>query len=377
MELKMSKTVIAAMSGGVDSSVAAALLKEQGYNVIGITLNVWPSERSGLTCSKSCCSITDVDDARRVCNKLNIPHYVLNMQEIFKEKVIDYFVSEYLKGKTPNPCIACNEHIKFDALMSKAKALGADYVATGHYAEVVRDCITGEPCLTDEPCLTGELCLKRSKDTKKDQTYVLYTLNQNQLSHLLLPCGSYTKQEIRQLAFDYELPTFQKADSQDICFIGEEGYKGFIKNYLNLHGNSYSKPGNVIDKSGKVLGQHDGVFNFTIGQRKGTHKYTNESSYVTAIDAESATVYLGKDEDLFSGTLTVHDMRYMLSNRIIKGAVLNVKIRYSAPEAEALITEVSGNMLTVVFETPQRAITAGQAAVFYKEDILLGGGTIC
>jgi tRNA-specific 2-thiouridylase len=361
----MSKTVIAAMSGGVDSSVAAALLKEQGYNVIGITLNVWPSERSGLSCSKSCCSITDVDDARRVCNKLNIPHYVLNMQEIFKAQVIDYFVSEYLKGRTPNPCIACNEHIKFDALMSKAKALGADYVATGHYAEVIKDSIT------------GELCLKHSKDTKKDQTYVLYTLNQNQLFYLLLPCGGYTKQEIRQLAFNYELPTFQKADSQDICFIGEEGYKGFIKNYLNLNGNSYSKPGKVTNKNGKILGQHDGVFNFTIGQRKGLGKYTNESSYVTAIDAESATVYLGKDEDLYSKTLTVCDMHYMLSNRLIPGADVNIKIRYSAPEAEALIKEVNGNMLTVVFKTPQRAITAGQAAVFYKNDILLGGGTIC
>ena len=362
----MSKTVIAAMSGGVDSSVAAALLKEQGYNVIGITLNVWPSERSGLSYTKSCCSITDVDDARRVCNKLNIPHYILNMQDIFKTKVIDYFVSEYLQGRTPNPCIACNEHIKFDALMSKAESLGADYVATGHYAEIAKD------------ALTNELCLKRSKDTKKDQTYVLYTLNQKQLSHLLLPCGGYTKQEIRKIAFDNEIPTFQKPDSQDICFIGEEGYKEFIKNYLSLHGGALvAKPGKVVDKNGKVLGQHDGVFNFTIGQRKGLGKYTNESSFVTAIDAESATVYLGKDEDLFTSTLVVTDMHYMLIGRIIKDAVLNVKIRYSAAEAEALITQVNGNTIQVEFKTPQRAITSGQAAVFYQNDILLGGGTIC
>jgi tRNA-specific 2-thiouridylase len=361
----MTKTVVAAMSGGVDSSAAAALLKEQGYNVIGITLNVWPSERSGLTCTKSCCSITDVDDARRVCSKLDIPHYVLNMQDIFKEKVIDYFVSEYLKGRTPNPCIACNEYIKFDLLMNKAEALGADYVATGHYAEVASD------------IKTGELCLKRSKDTKKDQTYVLYTLNQRQLSHLLLPCGGYTKPEIRKIAFDCGLPTFQKADSQDICFIGEEGYKGFIKNYLNLNEDSFSRPGNMMNKEGKVLGRHDGVFNFTIGQRKGLGKYTNESSYVTAIDAQSATVYLGKNEDLFSKTLTVNEMHYMLRDRLIAGAEVNVKIRYSAPEAEALIEKANGDTLTVVFKTPQRAITAGQAAVFYKDDLLLGGGTIC
>lgn len=357
----MAKTVVAAMSGGVDSSAAAALLKEQGYDVIGVTLNVWASEESKLCSNKTCCSITDVDDARQVCYKLDFPHYVLNMREFFQHNVIDYFIDEYLKGRTPNPCIACNAHVKFTALMQKAEALGADYVATGHYAQILQND-------------AGEYCLKRSSDTHKDQTYVLYMLGQRQLSHLLLPCGGYTKPEIRKVAERYGLPTFSKPDSQDLCFIGEEGYAGFIK--ANC-GNA-AKPGDVVEAgSGKVLGRHDGIYHFTIGQRKGLGKYTNQRKFVTAIDAQTSTVTLGEHEDLFSTEMKVENLNYMMTRSITDGMRCRVKIRYNAPDSPAVVYLDEGDRSArVIFDQPQRAITPGQAAVFYQDDIVLGGGTI-
>lgn len=354
----MGKKVIVAMSGGVDSSAAAALLIDQGYDVTGITLNVWPSEQSGLSCSRTCCSITDVDDARHVCNKLGIPHYVLNMQDNFRHDVINYFFDEYMKGRTPNPCIACNAHVKFEAMLQKAEQLGADYMATGHYATIVR---------TQE----GELALKRSKDSHKDQTYVLYMLGQRQLSKLLLPCGGYTKPEIRKVAERYELPNFKKPDSQDLCFVGPEGYAGFIRNNCS----ALARPGDIIDKSGKVIGRHNGIYNFTVGQHKGLGAYSNEKLFVTAIDAETATVYVGKNEDLFSRKMLVKDLNYMLKSRMYDGARVGVKIRYSAKEAPAVL-HIEDDSATVIFDEPQRAITAGQAAVFYQDDTVIGGGVI-
>jgi tRNA-specific 2-thiouridylase len=354
----MGKKVIAAMSGGVDSSAAAALLIEQGYDVIGVTLNVWPSEESSLTCSRTCCSITDVDDARQVCYKLKIPHYVLNMRDNFRRDVIDYFLDEYMKGRTPNPCIACNAHVKFEALMQKAAELGADYVATGHYATIVS---------TKE----GELALKCSKDTHKDQTYVLYMLDQQQLSHLLLPCGGYTKPEVRDVAQRYDLPNFKKPDSQDLCFVGAEGYAGFIRSNCG----SLARVGNIISKSGEVIGQHDGVYNFTVGQHKGLGKYSDKKLFVTAIDAENATVYVGVNEDLMSSRMLVGELRYMLKSKLCDGARVGVKIRYSAKEAQATI-HIAGDEATVIFDERQRAVTPGQAAVFYQDGVVLGGGVI-
>jgi tRNA-uridine 2-sulfurtransferase len=354
----MGKKVIAAMSGGVDSSAAAALLIEQGYDVVGVTLNVWPSERSELTCSRTCCSITDVDDARHVCNKLGIPHYVLNMRDIFKHDVIDYFFEEYMKGRTPNPCIACNAHVKFEAMLQKAEALGADYIATGHYSTIVK---------TPQ----GEFSLKRSKDTHKDQTYVLYMLDQRQLSKLLLPCGGFTKPEVRAVAERYGLPNFKKPDSQDLCFVGPEGYAGFIKNNCA----ALARPGNILKKNGEILGKHNGIYNFTIGQHKGLGAFSSEKLFVTAIDAETATVYVGESEDLFCDTMLVNDLRYVLESEMHDGARVGVKIRYSAKEAGAVL-HIDGDSATVVFDEPQRAITPGQAAVFYKDDIVLGGGVI-
>lgn len=354
----MGKKVIVAMSGGVDSSAAAALLLEQGYEVIGVTLNVWASEESKIACTRTCCSITDVDDARHVCYKLKIPHYVLNMRDIFKRDVIDYFFDEYMKGRTPNPCIACNAHVKFDAMMKKAMELGADYIATGHYASVVR---------TEE----GELALKRSKDAHKDQTYVLYMLGQEQLSRLLLPCGGYVKPQIREVAERYGLPNFKKPDSQDLCFVGEEGYAGFIRNNCS----ALARPGNVIDKSGNIIGQHDGIYNFTVGQHKGLGKYSSDKLFVTEIDAETATVYVGHNEDLMNTGMLVGNLKFMLKSRLYDGAHVGVKIRYSAKEAPATI-HIDGETATVQFDESQRAVTPGQAAVFYNDDIVLGGGVI-
>lgn len=354
----MNKTVIAAMSGGVDSSAAAALLKEQGYDVIGITLNVWP--REGVACAKTCCSITDVDDARMVCAKLGIPHYVLNMRDLFKEKVIDYFVGEYMQGRTPNPCIACNAHVKFEALLNRAKELGADYIATGHYARITHD---GS---------TDEYRLRRSADSHKDQTYVLYMLTQQKLAHILLPCGGYTKPEIRKIAEKTGLPTFQKADSQDLCFIGEEGYAGFI----HANCSTMARPGNVVDTAGNLRGRHNGIYNFTIGQHKGLGKYTNEKLFVTKIDAATAEVTIGPSEELFRTTMVVDSVNTILTGRLTDGSHVMVKIRYSAPEAGAVVKPLDDGKLLVTFDTPQRAITPGQAAVFYEGDSVIGGGTI-
>lgn len=359
----MKERVVAAMSGGVDSSVAAALLLEQGYDVIGVTLNVWPSENS-CPGAKSCCSQTDVDDARHVCQVLGIPHYVLNMRELFREKVIDYFVREYLKGGTPNPCIACNATIKFGALLYKARELGAVAVATGHYARLYKE------------ESSGELCLRRSADTHKDQTYVLYPLSQEQLGALLLPCGGMDKAAVREAARVRGLPTFQKAESQDICFIGPEGYKTFIRGYCDEYGITPPPRGPVVDTAGHVLGEHEGVYHFTVGQRKGLGKYTNERSFVTCIEPETATVVLGREEDLYSREFFVEHVNVMLHSRLKTGALVGVKIRYSAPEAQAELTFLEDGRVRVVFDAPQKSVTRGQAAVFYQDDLLLGGGTI-
>ena len=352
---------VAAMSGGVDSSVAAALLLEQGYDVVGVTLNVWPGE-SCNPAAKSCCAQTDVDDARRVCSMLGIPHYVLNMREPFDQSVIEYFVRAYLRGETPNPCIACNKHIKFGALLERARALGADFIATGHYAQT--------------SCENGRRCLRRAGDAHKDQTYVLYTLTQDQLSALLLPCGGMTKPQVRQKALELGLPVHAKPDSQDICFIGAEGYRAFVRGYCAERGIALPEGGDVVDQEGRVLGRHDGFWGFTIGQRKGLGKYTDTRAFVTAIDARTGTVTLGGEADLLRRTMEVGGMNVMLPGRLCAGAKAGVKIRYSAPEAPCTVLSLQDGRAAVEFDTPQKSVTPGQAAVFYDGDLLLGGGTI-
>ena len=353
----MGKTVVAAMSGGVDSSVAAALLLEQGYRVIGITMNVWPEEESA--CAHSCCSVTDIDDARAVCAKLGIPHYVLNMREIFRKHVIDYFLAEYLRGRTPNPCIACNAHVKFEALLRRAEELGADFVATGHYAQVTRDS-------------AGSCRLIRSTDPRKDQTYVLYMLDDRRLRHVLLPCGGYLKTEIREIARAHGLPTYHKPDSQDLCFIGAGGYAGFIRENCG----ALARSGPIIGPGGEVLGTHDGVFRFTIGQHRGLGGGLPGKMFVTRIDPAHAAVYVGPESELFHTSMRVESVRPAFSGALPDGARAGVKIRYSAPEAAATIHALPDGGIRVDFDSPQRAITPGQAAVFYGGDTVLGGGII-
>lgn len=350
------KTVLAAMSGGVDSSVTAALLKQQGANVIGITLNVWPEDDTPG--ARSCCSITDVDDARAVCNVLGIPHYVLNTQADFKRGVIDYFTAEYLRGRTPNPCVACNARVKFSAMLRKADEFQADFIATGHYARILR----GE---------TG--CrLVRAADMRKDQTYVLYMLTQAQLSRILFPCGGYEKPQIRALAREFGLPTFQKADSQDLCFIGRGGYTGFLReNCADL-----LRPGNVVDENGNVLGRHDGVYRFTVGQHKGLGAFSERKLYVLSIDAANAEVRVGENAALFASGALVDGINRMLPGALEDGARVQVKIRYNAPAVPAALRTAGNGHLRVEFDEPQRAVTPGQAAVFYDGDTVLGGGTI-
>jgi len=353
--------VIVGMSGGVDSSVAAYILKKQGYEVIGVTMQIWPDmadevrEREG-----GCCSLSAVDDARRVANHLGIPYYVMNFKEVFEKKVIDYFVDEYLKGRTPNPCIACNRYIKFEEFLRKAHSLDAYYVATGHYAKIIRD---------DK---RGRFLLKRSADVGKDQTYVLYSMTQYQLQHTLMPLGDYTKDEIRNIAKEIGLTVAHKPDSQEICFVDDNDYGKFIEERQP----NKIKAGYFVDTEGNILGRHKGIVHYTIGQRKGLGIALGKPMYVVDIDAENDIVVLGENNDVFSREMIVEDLNYIMIDKLEKPLDVSVKIRYTAREAKATITPLNDGQVKVCFDEPQRAITPGQAAVFYDGDNVVGGGII-
>lgn len=351
------KTVLAAMSGGMDSSAAAALLQEQGARVIGITLSVWPGEDT-LAGARSCCSITDVDDARAVCAVRGIPHYVLNTQELFRKQVIDYFTAEYLRGRTPNPCIACNAFVKFAAMLQKADELQADYIATGHYARVGLE--------------NGVWHLRRGFDAHKDQSYVLYMLGQRALARILFPCGGYKKPQLRQEAQRLGLPTFQKAESQDLCFIGPQGYTAFLRE--NCAG--LTRPGDIVNAAGDVLGRHQGVYLYTIGQHRGLGAFSGRKLFVTGIDAASARVVVGEEDTLFSREAEIEGVCRVREGVLADGARVLAKIRYAAAAVPATVSAMPDGRLHVRFDVPQRAVTPGQAAVFYDGDDVLGGGTI-
>jgi tRNA-uridine 2-sulfurtransferase len=354
MNSNNKKKVMLGMSGGVDSSVAAILLQQQGYDVIGVTLQIWPhSERDD-----GCCSLTAVEDARRVANKLGIPYYVLNMQEEFQKYVIEYFVSEYKSGRTPNPCIACNRYIKFGALLEKAKGMGVDYVATGHYAVIEKD--------------NNRYHLKKSKDNNKDQTYVLYNLTQNQLSKTLFPLGNYTKEEIREIAKDSGLSVASKPDSQEICFVEDNDYHKFIQ---ECTGDNTHK-GEFIDIKGNILGYHEGITRYTIGQRRGLGVVTGKPMFVVDIDVENNQVVLGSNEDLFIKEIIVEDLNWISIDRLEQAMKVQAKIRYKAKEAEAEIIPIEENKVRVIFKEGQRAPTPGQSVVFYQDDFVVGGGII-
>lgn len=352
----MSKKVMVGMSGGVDSSVAAALLKEQGYEVVGVTMQIWQDDKKDA--AGSCCSLSAVDDARRVANKLDIPYYVLNFKEVFDEKVIDYFTSEYLAGRTPNPCIACNRYIKFDEFLRKARSLGMDYVATGHYATVVQE--------------NGRYLLKRSASLAKDQTYPLYNLTQDQLAHTLFPLAPYEKPKVREMAKQLGLGVATKPDSQDICFVTDHNYAGFIEEKTGVK----VEAGDFVDQVGKVLGQHRGLFHYTIGQRKGLGIATGEPMFVTKIDVERNQVVLGEEQDILSDSLIAADLNWIAIESLTAPLQVTAKIRYGSREVPATISPLAEGRVRVDFAQSVRAVTAGQSVVFYDGELVLGGGVI-
>ncbi|MGN0271486.1 MAG: tRNA 2-thiouridine(34) synthase MnmA [Lachnospiraceae bacterium] len=356
------KKVVVGMSGGVDSSVAAYLLKEQGYDVIGVTMQIWQEEDS-LTQEENggCCGLSAVDDARRVAADLGIPYYVMNFRKEFKENVMNYFIGEYLQGRTPNPCIACNRYVKWEALLQRSLEIGADYIATGHYARI-------------EQLANGRYAIKNSVTAAKDQTYALYNLTQHQLAHTLMPVGDYTKDEIRAIAEKIGLRIANKPDSQDICFVPDGDYAGFIKREA---GQALPAPGNFVTEDGTVLGRHKGITNYTIGQRKGLNLSLGKPVFVTEIRPETNEVVIGDNETLFTRELYAENVNFMAVPDLKEKKEFTGKIRYAHKGASCTIEQIEKDKIRCVFEEPQRAVTPGQAFVFYDGEYVAGGGTIC
>jgi tRNA-specific 2-thiouridylase len=353
----VKKRVTVAMSGGVDSAGAALLLREQGLEVSGVTLRLHHyQDRPGL-----CGSSADIEAAKTVAAELGIPHKVLDLCALFQREVMDRFVSEYVHGRTPNPCIDCNREIKFGALLERAVADGADALATGHYARVAYN---GE---------TGRWNLLRGRDRRKDQSYVLYQLTQRQLSHLLLPVGEYEKPAVRAMAAEYGLINAEKADSQDICFVPDGDYLHFLEIYGGVH----PVPGDFLDDAGRVLGRHKGMEAYTTGQRKGLGVSADEPLYVVRKDLERGTITLGRDRELYSRELTADRVNLISVPELREPLRVTAKTRYSQREAEAVVESLPDGVVRVIFDEPQRAVTAGQAVVFYQGDTVVGGGTIC
>ncbi|WP_294467588.1 tRNA 2-thiouridine(34) synthase MnmA [uncultured Ruminococcus sp.] len=357
----MAKKALIAMSGGVDSSVAAYLIKEQGFEATGITLKLFDNEDIGEKKEKTCCSLDDIDDARNVCYKLGIPYYVYNFKDSFKENVISRFISAYENGTTPNPCIDCNRYIKFEKLMRRAEELEFDYVVTGHYAVI------------EYNAETGRYLLKKSADSSKDQSYVLYSLTQKQLAKTLFPLGNMTKEQTREIAEKLGLINAHKHDSQDICFVPDGDYAKFIEQYT---GRTYPH-GNFVDESGKVLGEHKGIIRYTVGQRKGLGLALPHPMYVKKKDLGKNEVILCENSGLFSRELYATDINLITCDKIDKPIKVKARVRYNQSEQSAVVEQIDDNTLHIVFDEPQRAISYGQAVVLYDGDYVVGGGTIC
>lgn len=349
------------MSGGVDSSVAAYLLKEQGYDVIGVTMQIWQDEEEAVQEENGgCCGLSAVDDARRVAASLDIPYYVMNFKAEFKKNVMDYFVAEYLKGRTPNPCIACNRYVKWESLLKRSMEIGADYIATGHYAKITE-------------LANGRFALQKSVTAAKDQTYALYNLTQYQLSHTLMPVGDYSKEEIRGIAEKIGLRTANKPDSQEICFIPDNDYAGFIDREA---AGKVPPPGNFVLTDGTVIGQHKGITHYTVGQRKGLGIAMGRPVFVTEIRPGTNEVVIGSNEDVFGTTVYAKNLNFMSIPDLEGDLEVIGKIRYSHKGAPCTIRKVEADKIVCQFHEPVRAITPGQAVVFYDGDIVVGGGTI-
>ena len=348
--------ILVAMSGGVDSSVAAFLLKKAGYDVVGVTMRLWSDEDTGASPhNRRCCSAEDTLDAREAAAVIGIPHYVINFEREFQRDVIDYFVGEYRRGRTPHPCIACNDRIKFDPLLRRAEAIGAAYLASGHYARV-----------EDRG---GKRRLLTAADPEKDQSYVLYGLQQAVLQRLLFPVGGYSKHEIRGIARQASLPLADKPDSQDICFIPSGDYRSFVGKQAE------TTPGSIVDTSGRVLGEHQGIELFTVGQRRNLNLPSSTPKYVVAIDAASATVVVGESDEVYADSLSAEGVSYVSGLEPAAPFEAEVKYRYKSARAAATVFP-DGRRARIVFAEPQRALTPGQAAVFYQGDEVIGGGVI-
>ncbi len=355
----MKTRVVVAMSGGVDSSTAAWLLKNQGYEVIGATMCFGTSDKSE-TGSNRCCGFSDMEDARRVALQLGIPFYVFSFKEAFEREIIQYFCDAYQEGRTPNPCILCNEKLKFGVFLKRAMELGAEYVATGHYARLEFD------------ERSHRFLLKRGRDRKKDQSYVLFSLSQEQLQHLLFPLGEYQKEEVRRVALEVGLRVHDKPESQEICFISDNSYHSFLLERLKER----IQEGPIIDLEGNALGKHKGIPFYTIGQRRGLRLAKGKPLYVIGIDYPKNALLVGEEKDVYRKDFLVHSPNWIRSEKVDFPISCEVKIRYNHPGAEAMLHSMEENQIEVHFKTPQKAITPGQAAVFYDGDFVLGGGWI-
>ena len=355
----MSERVVVAMSGGVDSSVAAALLVERGYDVIGMMMRLWSEETVEGGAHNRCCTPEQLNDARRIADKIGIPFYVLDTKDVFRNTIVEYFIDQHREGVTPNPCIECNRHIRFSYLFNNAMGLDADYLATGHYARI-------------DQAPDGEYRLRMGVDDGKDQSYVLSVLQQEHLKHTLFPIGDFPKSEVRQLAAKYGLPTASKKDSQDLCFLGDGDYRRF----LNVYAPDVMQPGPIVLKTGEVIGEHTGLANYTIGQRKGLGIAYPEPLYVIATNPYRNALVVGVRDELGSDQLTAKRVNWVSDHVPQQPFHADVKIRYKAKPVPAFITPLEDDRIHIKFDAPLRDITPGQGAIIYDGDICLGGGII-
>ena len=358
----MKEKVVVGMSGGVDSSVAAYLLKEQGYDVIGVTMQIWEDEEQQRTEENGgCCGLSAVDDARRVADRLEIPYYVMNFKQEFQEKVVDYFVEEYLAGRTPNPCIACNRYVKWESLLKRSMEIGADYIATGHYARIAK-------------LPNGRFAIRNSVTARKDQTYALYNLTQFQLAHTLMPIGEYEKDQVRRIAQEAGLPVAEKPDSQDICFVPDGDYAAFLKKKA---GERMPGEGDFVTRDGTVLGKHKGITHYTIGQRKGLGLSMGEPVFVSELRPKTNQVVVGEETQVFKKELLCDHLNFMGMEDLEEPRKVWAKVRYAHKGQWCRIEKQGRDLIRAEFEEPVRAITPGQAVVFYEGEYVLGGGIIC